>query len=752
GGLTLSRFIVSKKDRTRLIRPLFNLMVAKKLPRNLKPSKEELAADRIIGKFIHPAKLLPAEILANLLVELKDIKNIFINDQTFSVSSEPILPIIEVEKGEAEGVLLNLYPNPDVDGIIAPGVALCGKTVYPVGQRGICGDSMEKLPRSISYAHKDMAEFVCDVLPQLEEDNYVNLKVEIPETTNYLDPEIKMNMSQAGGAVTVEPEITYGDPPHVTISKNRMVYIRDAIPIRKIEKERKLEGRLRDDLNLRSGRKVTFTGKEAGMFVEKLQRWTDIYKHPGLVESASTRMLYPDLNILDEIFELSFVLKDRETGEILEGTAKAEDVLGAWQEGIGVATMSDGSFAQIPEKWLNQHGHLIQDILDARNDDKKVATATLPALAKLCDDLDLDIQPFTKKIRPLIDGFESIPETPLPDDIKATLRDYQKRGVDWLNFLKSISLGGILADDMGLGKTLQALCIVEGKTLVICPTSVIHNWASETEKFRPSLKVCQFHGPNRELDEDADIVITNYALLRIERSLLTSKKWDMVIMDEAQNIKNPSSQAARAAYSLKAEFKLALSGTPVENRLEDLWSIFNFANPGLLGTYRNFQKRLAFPINSGNQEASAILKKKITPFVLRRKKSEVELELPPRTDLRIECELTESEREIYSAVKATASSQVLDALKQGGSVMNALEHLLRLRQASCHPSLVPGHSAETSSKTEMLLKELRLTIETVIKHLSFLNGQDFWISFNSILKNQILDFFVLTAVPQTARK
>src|SRR6185369_3693275 len=186
------------------------------------------------------------------------------------------------------------------------------------------------------------------------------------------------------------------------------------------------------------------------------------------------------------------------------------------------------------------------------------------------DDLDQPRPPSFDKLVLLIQGFESLPEVVLPKDLTANLRVYQKVGVDWLCFLRDAGLGAVLADDMGLGKTLQTLCAVSGRTLIVCPKSVLHNWEAEAKRFRPGLKLAIYQGPRRELDKNADLTITTYAILRLDAERLAAETWDTVVLDEAQAIKNPDSQVSRAAYSLKANFPVALSGTPLENRLEEL--------------------------------------------------------------------------------------------------------------------------------------------------------------------------------------
>jgi len=360
----------------------------------------------------------------------------------------------------------------------------------------------------------------------------------------------------------------------------------------------------------------------------------------------------------------------------------------------------------LPEDWLLKHGHRVMDLLAARDADKRVPRAALPVLGALCDALNEPRPPELEKLRPLLEGFEGIPRHPLPPDLTATLRHYQESGVDWLAFLRQAGLGAVLADDMGLGKTLQTICILEGRALVVCPKSVVYNWAEELARFRPGLRTSIYHGPRREIRRDADVTLTTYAMLRLDVDKLSQEEWDVIVLDEAQAIKNATSQTAQAAFELDGGFHVALSGTPVENRLEELWSVMRFTNPGLLGGLRDFQERYSEPIGSGNADAGARLRAKIRPFVLRRMKREVAPELPPRTDSVLHVELDETERAIYDAVRVAAKKEVTEKLAHGGSVLLALEALLRLRQAACHSGLIPGQTAESSSKVERLLEAL----------------------------------------------
>jgi hypothetical protein len=244
---------------------------------------------------------------------------------------------------------------------------------------------------------------------------------------------------------------------------------------------------------------------------------------------------------------------------------------------------------RLPADWLTRYGPQIAMLLAARGADGEVAAHARPALADLYAALETPPPPELAGLSALLRDFVGLPRARLPDDLRAELRDYQRRGVDWLCLLRDAGLGAMLADDMGLGKTLQCLCALRGRCLIVAPTSVLFNWAAEARRFRPGLRVCTYHGPRRRLDPEADLVLTSYAILRLDAEALAAESWDAVVLDEAQTIKNPDSQVARAAYGLtRARWRVTLSGTPVENRLEELWSQFHFVMPGLLGGRQDF--------------------------------------------------------------------------------------------------------------------------------------------------------------------
>ncbi|HEY0254715.1 MAG TPA: DEAD/DEAH box helicase, partial [Kofleriaceae bacterium] len=381
--------------------------------------------------------------------------------------------------------------------------------------------------------------------------------------------------------------------------------------------------------------------------------------------------------------------------------------------GIDVVPLSGGGWGRVPKEWFDKHGERLADLLASRANDKKVPIYALPDLAKLAQDLDQPPPPELERLRPLLSGFDGIPAATPARGFVGELRPYQQAGIDWLAFCRQAGLGCVLADDMGLGKTIQALAgLPSGKrVLVVCPKSVLFNWSAEIAKFRPDLRVSMYAGTRRALDTSADIVLTSYPILRNDVDVIAGIAWDIAILDESQTIKNPDSQVARAAYKLKAAWKVTLSGTPVENRLDELWSQLHFTNPGLLGGRGDFLERWAEPINLGDAMAAARLRERIRPFVLRRLKKDVAKELPPRTDMIMYVELEENERATYDAIRAATQKEIVKLLEAGGGVMQALEALLRLRQAACHVALLPGGLRsnavpQTSSKMERLMDAL----------------------------------------------
>ncbi|MEA2750108.1 MAG: hypothetical protein QOI41_4251 [Myxococcales bacterium] len=319
------------------------------------------------------------------------------------------------------------------------------------------------------------------------------------------------------------------------------------------------------------------------------------------------------------------------------------------------------------------------------------------------------------------------PEPALPARLEATLRPYQLTGVAWLQFLRELGAGGILADDMGLGKTLMTLAFLarwkeDGgavPSLVVCPTSVVGNWVSEAQRFVPQLRVLVLHAErsgSRALKigqiSDVDLVVTTYAVLRRDIGRLASLRFRCVVLDEAQNVKSATTATARAAQRLVADMRLALSGTPIENRLGELRSIMSFVNPGLLGTSAEFDERFERPITHEPRGVVAEqLRALVRPFVLRRTKAEVLLDLPPKTEIERSCVLGLRQKRLYDALALTLREAVRKDIEKRGlarSRLSVLTAILRLRQMACDPRLVdPAVPASESAKRATFLELVR---------------------------------------------
>ncbi len=330
-----------------------------------------------------------------------------------------------------------------------------------------------------------------------------------------------------------------------------------------------------------------------------------------------------------------------------------------------------------------------------------------------------------------LSGENAFAEQPIPAGLNATLRPYQHRGYSWMEFLAQWGLGACLADDMGLGKTVQVLALIRRRwetdsvrqpTLVVCPTSVIGNWQREAERFVPGIPVMVHHGSDRvksgDFATDAamhGIVLTSFSLLHRDIDDINGVGWGAVVLDEAQNIKNPETKQSKAARSLKASTRVALTGTPVENHVGDLWSIMEYLNPGLLGTQSDFKRRYFNPIQAGTgTEELARLKKLTTPFILRRMKTDKSIiaDLPDKIEMPVYCTLTKEQASLYQAVVQDAEDALTEAegIQRRGLVLATLS---KLKQVCNHPaqflhdhSAVPGRSGKLARLTEMLEEAL----------------------------------------------
>jgi superfamily II DNA or RNA helicase len=457
-----------------------------------------------------------------------------------------------------------------------------------------------------------------------------------------------------------------------------------------------------------------------------------------------------------------------------ETTARLPELLAALKRGETVIKLDDGTFGMLPEEWLKKYG-LLAGLGEAHEDHlrfRKTQVGVLNALLSSQPEADFD-ETFART-RDELKRFDGVKPAEAPEEFNGALRPYQKDGLGWLNFLRQFGFGGCLADDMGLGKTVQILALLESRrqlregtegrrdggterqrengassslrpsvppSLAVVPKSLVFNWKQEAARFAPKLRVLDHTGQTRDKEslehfDDYDLILTTYGTLRSDAILFKDTRFDYVILDEAQAIKNADTASAKAARLLNSDHRLALSGTPIENHLGELWSLFEFLNPGMLGAASGFKLAGGAARNAG-EETRQLLAQALRPFILRRTKSQVAKDLPEKQEQTIFCELEPAQRKLYNELRDHYRNSLLDRIARDGiakSKIHALEALLRLRQAALHPGLIDKNRVkEESAKLDLLLPQLVELFEEGHKVLVFSQ----FTSFLSILRGRL---------------
>lgn len=411
-------------------------------------------------------------------------------------------------------------------------------------------------------------------------------------------------------------------------------------------------------------------------------------------------------------------------------------LLAAARKGERFVRLDDGSMGMLPEQWLAKHQGLF-GLGEVEGESVRFTRTQVGIVDVLLSQLpeasfDKQLATARKKFR----DFNGVAPCSAPEAFTGHLRAYQEEGLGWLNFLREFGWNGCLADDMGLGKTIQVLALLadrkqrgeQGPSLVVMPKSLIFNWKREAARFTPQLNVIDYTGGEREQVRDAiqhaDIVLTTYGTLRRDIEELREFEFNYVMLDEAQNAKNPTSLNAKCARLLNGKNRLALTGTPVENHVGDLWSLFEFLNPGMLGKHAAFTSAFRSPRNGDvvNQN-TALLHRMLRPFILRRTKEQVAPELPERSEQVIECAMPPRQSAYYNELRDYYRKSLMGRVDKQGlnkSKVQILEALLRLRQAACHPGLIDAKKAELpSAKLETLFPRIGELIDGGHKALVF---------------------------------
>jgi non-specific serine/threonine protein kinase len=400
--------------------------------------------------------------------------------------------------------------------------------------------------------------------------------------------------------------------------------------------------------------------------------------------------------------------------------------------------LNDGTLGILPEEWLKKYALLFR-VGEGKTDKLKLSRYHLSVIDELYEnrneeELTIQLEEKYERIR----EFNTIKEIEPPEHLKSILRPYQVAGYQWLNYLRDISWGGILADDMGLGKTVQALSYLQRyhddhndmKALVVCPTTLIYNWENEIKKFTPTLTYHIHHGPQRLRSAEEmgrfNIIITTYGTLRSDIKTFIEIPLDYAVLDESQAIKNPASKVTKAAALLNAKNRVCMSGTPLQNNTFDIFAQMNFLNPGMLGTMEFFRQEFAIPIDKfGEKEQKEHLKKILYPFILRRTKEQVAKDLPDKTEMILFCEMGDEQRKIYDAYRNDFRARILGTIEEQGiqkSQLTILQGLMKLRQICDSPAIL--NETEKFENHSIKLDELSREIaENIGNHKALVFSQ-----------------------------
>ncbi|SDK18849.1 DEAD/DEAH box helicase [Natronincola ferrireducens] len=585
---------------------------------------------------------------------------------------------------------------------------------------------------------EEQEAFLSEVYPVIKGLGRVETNKKLDERINTAPLKIEVYFDRSDNKITADVRFLYGtttiypfNPNEGEKEKSNRVVLRD------IQGERRalsfFENR---DFKVKNNK--IYLDNEDSIYalvyedLEELQKLGEVYYSEDFkaieIKRVSSFQGAFRLNLEENLLEFHFDIEDVEEDELRE-------VFKSLRQKKKYYRLKNGSFIPLEEKALMDIGELMDrlDIVekDFHNKAIKIPKSKALYIDDIINEKGLDFVKRHKDFKRFVENVKEYQEVqyPLPETLKGILRNYQLQGFQWLKSLSQYGLGGILADDMGLGKTLQVLTylVSEGEekggapSLVIAPTSLVYNWVAEIEKFTPQLKAIAIVGSKSERVEKIealhgyDVVVTSYPLMRRDGELYEQYSFRCCILDEAQHIKNPFSQNAKAVKDIKAEYYFALTGTPIENSLTELWSIFDFVMPGYLSSHHRFKNRFEKPIVGENDKAALRdLGRMIRPFILRRMKKDVLLDLPEKIESKIIGDLTTEQKKLYVAYLKKIKGELQEEIKENGfekSQIKILAALTRLRQICCHPALFMEDYRGGSGKLEILQEIIEDTLK-----------------------------------------
>ena len=616
---------------------------------------------------------------------------------------------------------------------------------------------------NIQLSKDDWAEKMHKVILPLTKEYNVEFDKTLTREVKNVAPEIKLQLQEKGDYLVFQPIFTY-QGYETRVSDKETVTIPDGDKILIIQRNKEAEESFFQKLeNLHSlfvrpqdGGSLILKGADVlrnnwfFLFVDAMKEMKiPVYGFDAL-KNFRFNTARPNTHIhvssgldwFDAKVEIEF-------GEQRVGI---DDIKKALTNKQSFVQLGDGTLGILPDEWLKRYSLLFK-VGDERSNKLRLSKYHMSVIDELYEnrnenELSFELDEKFERLR----EFKHIPDINPPDHLDPVLRPYQRSGFQWLSYLNDVTWGGILADDMGLGKTIQALTMLEHykittgslKAIVICPTTLIYNWKNEVEKFTPSLSWHIHHGSVRSRDAEElqkhNIIITTYGTLRSDIQLLLKMKFDYIVLDESQAIKNPSSKVTKAACLLEAKNRLCMSGTPLQNNTFDIFAQMNFLNPGLLGSMEFFRNEFATPIDKfGEQDQKEHLRKLLYPFILRRTKEQVAKDLPEKTETILFCEMEKEQRDIYDMYRDTYRSKILGEIDQQGinkSQLTILQGLMKLRQICDSPAILneedkyPNHSI----KLEELAREIT---ENIGEHKALVFSQ--FLGMLALIKKKLTD-------------
>ena len=665
-----------------------------------------------------PGDRIPGRLNKFLLGALLEQDEVLLDGEPIGVSKVGLDVVGRVDPLGA-GFRLTLA---DPDGVDAafdgdPVLLLSDGVLRPRGYARLSTLQRNQLAAPMIFSSHELPRLTSEWMPALSKAGVQVVRSEAVPESRPAGLHAALHAVPRAGSLELLARVVYGDPPVAELVDGQLIPLGGvtALPPRDRRREAELVGRFERELGMRPGRRLMLRPEQAARLLrDRLPRFSgDIIGRESLeAYRIQADVLQPQPRWGSDGLHLNFG-----GGGAVVG---ADRVLAAFEAGEDLVALQGGGFAPLPTDWLAEH-----------IDHAKLATGaggmhTAVLAAELFEATDRPPPPDLTGLVAVLRDEDGVPDRDPPPGLRAELRTYQRRGQSWLRALVEQGLGAVLADDMGLGKTLQALAVLldrkdAGPALVVAPTSVLANWEREASKFTPSLRVVRLHGSRRTAGYAAlkrgevDVAITSYALLRLDADRL-DRRWSTAVLDEAQAIKNPESQTAKAAHAIQADAKIALTGTPIENRLSELWSLMEFINPGFFGPRSAFEQRLGRPAAAGDPQAVAALRGRVRPFFLRRLKAEVAPDLPPRTVTVLSVPLLPEQQVAYNKIKRAGRTE-LGAGPQRR--MRVLALLTRLRQAACDASLLPDEEDVPSGKLDALLERLEELAEEGHRTLVF---------------------------------